>query len=93
MKEGVVSKPDGVAIIKGAKNMDNAKAFIDFLTTKEIQTMMASELNRRSVRNDVAPGKGLEPIEKINIIQDNQEAVAKNKSAWIEKFNDIFTSK
>lgn len=93
MKEGVVSKPDGVAIIKGAKNMDNAKAFIDFLTSKETQTMMASELNRRSVRNDVAPGKGLEPIEKINIIKDNQEAVAKNKTAWIEKFNDIFTSK
>jgi iron(III) transport system substrate-binding protein len=93
MKEGVVSKPDGVAIIKGAKNMDNAKAFIDFLTSKEAQTMMASELNRRSVRSDVAPGKGLEPIEKINIIQDNQEAVAKNKTAWIEKFNDIFTSK
>lgn len=93
MKEGVVSKPDGVAIIKGAKNMDNAKAFIDFLTSKETQTMMAAELNRRSVRNDVAPGKGLEPIEEINIIEDDQEAVATNKTAWIEKFNDIFTSK
>ena len=29
MKEGVISKPDGIYIIKNAKHMDNAKKFIE----------------------------------------------------------------
>ena len=31
MKEGVISKPDGIYIIKNAKHMENAKKFIDFI--------------------------------------------------------------
>lgn len=93
MKEGVISKPDGVAIIKGAKNMDNAKKFIDFLTSKETQTMVASELSRRSVRKDVDPAEGLKAIKDINIIQDDADVVKDNKQAWIDKFKEIFTNK
>ena len=93
MKEGVISKPDGVAIIKGAPNMENAKKFIDFVTSKEAQTLVASELSRRSVRKDVEPAEGLKAMEDINIIKDNADVVAKNKQAWIDKFKEIFTSK
>lgn len=93
MKEGVISKPDGVAIIKGAKNIENAKKFIDFLTSKETQTMVASELSRRSVRKDVEPAEGLKAISDINIIEDDSEVVAQNKQVWIDKFKEIFTNK
>lgn len=93
MKEGVISKPDGVAIIKDAQNMENAKKFIDFLTSKETQTMVASELIRRSVRKDVEPAEGLKAMEDINIIQDDTEVVAENKQVWIDKFKEIFTNK
>ena len=93
MKEGVISKPDVVAIIKGAKNMDNAKKFIDFVTGKEAQTLVASDLNRRSVRKDIAPAEGLKAMEDINIIKDDAEVVAANKQTWIDKFKEIFTSK
>ena len=93
MKEGVISKPDGVAIIKGAKNMDNAKKFIDFLTSKETQTMVASELSRRSVRKDVEPAEGLKAMSDINIIKDDSKVVAENKQVWIDKFKEIFTNK
>jgi iron(III) transport system substrate-binding protein len=93
MKEGVISKADGVAIIKGAKNMDNAKKFIDFVTSKEIQTMVASDLSRRSVRKDVEPAEGLMAMEDINIIKDDADVVAANKQIWIDKFKEIFTSK
>ena len=92
MKEGVISKADGSAIIKGAKNMDNAKKFIDFLSGKEAQTLIAQQLNRRSVRKDVATAEGLAPMSSINLIQDNEDLVAKNKRPWLEKFKDIYTS-
>lgn len=92
MEEGVISKPDGVYIIKNAQNMDNAKAFINFVTSKEAQTIIVEQLNRRSVRTDVAAPGYLIPKEDINIIYDDPALVVASKDAWIEKFTDIFTS-
>lgn len=92
MEEGVISKPDGIYIIKDAKNMDNAKAFIDFITGKEAQTVIVEQLNRRSVRTDVPAPSYLTPKEEINIIFDEPEVVVEKKEEWLTKFNDIFTS-
>ena len=92
MKEGVISKPDGVYIIKDAKNMDNAKKFIDFITGKDAQTIIIEKLNRRSVRKDVPAPNGLEKLENINLIKDDEELVVEKKQEWLDKFKDIFTS-
>ena len=92
MSEGVISKADGSAIIKGAKNLENAKKFVDFVSSKETQTMIASQLSRRSVRKDVPPGEGLMPLPQIKLIKDNTEVVNKSKRLWLEKFKDIYTS-
>ncbi|WP_180270787.1 ABC transporter substrate-binding protein [Sporanaerobium hydrogeniformans] len=92
MKEGVISKPDGVYIIKGAKNMGNAKKFIDFVTGKDAQTIIIEQLNRRSVRTDVPAPNGLEKLENINLIYDDQNLVVEKKQEWLDKFKDIFTS-
>ena len=92
MEEGVISKADGVYIIKDAKNMDNAKAFIDFITSKEAQTIIVEQLNRRSVRKDVAPPSYMKSKDDMNIIKDEESVVVENKNAWLEKFADIFTN-
>lgn len=89
--EGTIAKADGVAIIKNAQNMDNAKKFIDFVTSKEAQTVVATQLNRRSVRNDVE-GEGLEPLENIKMISDDETWVNENKQTMLDKYKDIFTS-
>ena len=92
MKEGVISKPDGVYIIKNAKNMDNAKLFIDFITGKDAQTIIVEQLNRRSVRSDVVAPSYLTPKEEMNIIFDDEDLVVEKKEEWLTKFSDIFTS-
>ena len=92
MSEGVISQSDGSAIIKGAKNMDNAKKFVDFLSSKDTQALIASQLNRRSVRKDTPPGEGLVPMASIKLIKGNDEVVNKSKRLWLEKFKDIYTS-
>lgn len=92
MSEGVISQSDGSAIIKGAKNMDNAKKFVDFLSSKDTQTLIANQLNRRSVRKDTPPGDGLMPMASIKLIKGNDEVVNKSKRLWLEKFKDIYTS-
>jgi iron(III) transport system substrate-binding protein len=92
MKEGVISQTDASAVIKGAKNMENAKKFIDFISSKETQTLIATQLNRRSVRKDAPPGEGLMPIASIKMIKGSDEVVGKSKRIWLEKFKDIYTS-
>lgn len=92
MKEGVISKPDGIYIIKNAKHMENAKKFIDFITSKQAQSLITQKLHRRSVRDDVEAPVGLLPKSEIKSITDNEEVVNKNKKAWLDKFKDIFTS-
>ncbi|MFV0502418.1 MAG: ABC transporter substrate-binding protein [Lachnospirales bacterium] len=92
MEEGVISKADGVYIIKDATNKENAQSFVDFLTSKEAQTIMSEQLNRRSVRTDVAPPSYLKSTEDINLIYDDVQYVTENKSKILEKFSDIFTS-
>ena len=92
MKEGVISKPDGVYIIKGAKNMENAKKFVDYITSYDAQKMINEKLNRRAVRSDLPPSDLFIPIEDINIIYDDEDLVVANKQKWLDKFRDIFTS-
>lgn len=92
MEEGVISKPDGVYIIKDAKNMENAKTFIDFITGKDAQTIITTQLNRRSVRTDVPAPDYLTPKEDMNIIYDEPDVVVDQKEEWLTKFSDIFTS-
>lgn len=88
--EGTIVKPDGVAIIKGAKNLENAKKFLGFLTTKETQ-MLVSESNRRSVRKDVELGEGLTKLESIKLINSDQDWVNANKTKLLDRYKEIIT--
>ena len=92
MKEGVIVKPNVVSIIKNAKHMENAKSFIDYLTSYDAQKMVNEKLNRRAIRNDLPHSEILLSIDKINVIEDNEDIVEANKQKWLDKFRDIFTS-
>ncbi len=52
-KEGITLRTSNIGIIKGGANGYNARLFVDFVTSKECQTAMESELNVRPARNDV----------------------------------------
>ncbi|WP_300366881.1 ABC transporter substrate-binding protein [Brachyspira sp.] len=92
MKEGVIIKPDGIYIIKNAKNLENAKKFVDYATSYDAQKTINDKLNRRSVRSDLPPSAILQATETINVISDDEAVVDKNKQNWLNKFKDIFTS-
>lgn len=89
-KEGTIVKADGVAIIKNAKNLVNAKAFVDFVTSHEIQTLISTELNRRSVRMDVGVAEGLKEIKDIYVIQDDSNWIAKNRTSVLKRYFELF---
>ncbi len=81
MEEGVIFRGDGVYIIKNCPNEENAQAFVDWLTSNEIQEMM----------NNTPAGDAMTPMEQINVITDDETYTAEHKSEWLDKFKDIFT--
>ncbi len=88
--EGTIIKPDGIALIKNAKNIKNGKKFIDFLTEKETQSFISNELNGRSVRKDIPLSLGLKPYDEMNIIRDDIDWTRENKDRILNKFNYLF---
>ncbi|MCD8225132.1 MAG: extracellular solute-binding protein [Clostridiales bacterium] len=90
MAEGVIFSGDGVFMIKGCKNEENAKSFLDYCTSLEAQTMMNDSLNCRTVRTDVPESSTLLAMDKINTIEVDQDFIAEQKKEWMDKFTDIY---
>ncbi len=84
--EGTIVRPDGIAIISDSNRMEEAKDFIDFLTSYEIQTYIASELNRRSIRNDVSPAKGLATFDKMSTMDIDSQWSVEEREAILKKY-------
>ena len=52
--EGTSAVADAAAIVKGALHEDNAKLFLEFITSKDVQLEATEKMSRRSVRYDVS---------------------------------------
>ena len=92
MKEGVISTPDVVGIVKGSRHMADAKDFVDFVTGKDAQTVIADRLVRRSVRKDVEEPEYLPDKDKVHIIYDDLDLVNSGKwSGWngLQRFSGV----
>ena len=87
MKEGVICRADGAAIIHNAPHVENAKKFIDFITSREAQEIVAEKLNRRPIREDVKLDEGILPYSSIPILKDDVEWANNNKQDILKKCN------
>ena len=52
-KEGAIFPGESVEIIKGAKHMENAKLFLEFTVSSDVQRLVEEVFFRRTVRNDM----------------------------------------
>ena len=92
MVEGAIVNVDGVAIIKGAANLENAKKFIDFMISYEFQTIMAEQTPpRRPIRMDVDAGDRLPPTTEITQVDWDPDYVSQNRDQMLNRFRDIVT--
>ncbi len=66
--EGTFIAPEGMALVKGSKNPDEAKKFFDFLAARPTQEMLAQKFFRRPVRDDIDTTRiGLPRIDTIKV--------------------------
>lgn len=91
--EGTSAVPDGMALIKGAKNKENAQQFLDFLASKDVQEIIVKEFNRRSILDDVAAPEGLIPSKDIPLVDYDFNWASENQTDVMKKFQDIIIGK
>lgn len=89
--EGAVWLPAGVAIVKNAPNMDNAKLFIDFMLSEECQKELAKTTIRGTITTIPQDCEGMLPFSEINVAYEDQAAVAAYQTEMLEKWTNIVT--
>lgn len=90
--EGSVYLPAGSGIIKGAKNMDNAKLFMDFIVGETAQDAFGTQLTVRPVSETAALGDYMTPLKDIKLIYEDYDYVQEHKTEMVDKYMDIYTS-
>lgn len=91
-REGTVYLPASATIIKGAKNMANAKLFIDFIISEEVQNIWGSTLTNRPVMKDAKTSDFMTPMSDIKVIEEDIPYVSSHKKDLVSKYTDIYTS-
>lgn len=89
--EGSVYLPAGSGIIKGAKNMANARLFMDFIVSKNAQDAFGTRLTVRPVSASAHLGDYMTPLKDIKLIYENYDYVQQNKDKIVAKYIDIYT--
>lgn len=57
-REGTSDLPDGAAVVKGCAHGENARKFIDFLLSSDVQNRLGESFCRRSVREGAVAPEG-----------------------------------
>ncbi|MDH4264404.1 MAG: extracellular solute-binding protein [Deltaproteobacteria bacterium] len=91
--EGTLAYTEGLAIIKGAPNRENARKFMDWATSVETRKQILDQFLRRPSRPDIdftglAPG--MIPMSKINLLKNYDDNYwTKRRPEILEKVKDI----
>lgn len=87
--EGAIFPGESVQIIKGAKNMDAAKKFVDYMLSEKIQNLVGTTLTVRPLRKDAGLADYMTPTSEIKLFDNYSEAwVAENKAEIVKKYTE-----
>jgi iron(III) transport system substrate-binding protein len=88
-EEGVTAVTEPAAVLQTAKNPDAAKAFIDFILSKDGQELAARQ-GFYPTRKDIAPPAGFPPPDKLRILSIDAGKVAAREEELKKTFVDLF---
>ena len=70
------------AVIKGAEHEENAKLFVDFIVSPDVQRLAVEKLYRRTVRDDITPDQK----EEGSIMDFDLGWAVKNQKSILERW-------
>jgi iron(III) transport system substrate-binding protein len=74
------SELGSVSIVKGGPNTNAAKAFVDWMLTKEAGALNVQLSNRLSTRKDVPPAPGAPTLQSVKLVNYDRAWAADNKT-------------
>jgi iron(III) transport system substrate-binding protein len=91
--DGTVAYTEGAAIIKGAKNQQNARIFLDWASSLEARKKIVSQFMRRPARPDIdfnALVPGMVPLSQVNQVKGYEQARwTEERPAALKKVKEI----
>lgn len=86
-EEGTSCVPDASAIVKGAPHSENAKIFLDFTVSYEVQQMLSESSYRRPVRSDIPAGDSLLRLQDIVLVDYDIDWACKNRDVILSDWS------
>jgi len=88
-EEGTGARFDATGIIKNGPNLENAKLFMDFVTTKEAYEIVLNTKSRRTVHPEVAAPGALPPLNEIPLMKYDAVKAAEMREELSLKVSDL----
>jgi len=87
--DGAVAVLAPSAVIKGAKNQNAGKLFVDFMLSYDYSKLVADNFEQ-SLRADVPPAEGAKPLSEVKVITPSVEEITKEIPGAKEKWKEVF---
>ncbi|HFH9514693.1 TPA: extracellular solute-binding protein [Streptococcus pyogenes] len=88
-KEGTVFVPSSVAIIKHAPNMTEAKQFINFILSSDVQNAFGQSTSNRPIRRDAQTSHEMKPLDEIITLKEDYGYVTRHKKKILNTYNRL----
>ena len=82
----------GVAVIKGGPNTDNAKVFVDYINRKDVREMILKATFRRPTRSDLDLSKlpgGLPALSTVKLLAYDEQGWTDKRAKTMEQIKDV----
>ena len=91
-QDGTVTQMEGVAIIKGGPDIENAKTFTDYISRKDVRENILRFAFRRAARQDLdlakLPGQ-MPQLADIKLVDYDEDAWVEKRAEIAQKIQDI----
>lgn len=88
-EEGTSNLPDGTALIKNAPHAENARTFLEFTQSRDVQELVVSNFFRRSVRMDVEDSETMLSESKLRFIEYDVAWASALKEEFLGRWADL----
>jgi len=90
--DGTIAQMEGVAVIKGGPNTENAKQFVDYVTRKDVREAILRFAFRRPARQDLDLSKlpgSMPQLSAIKILDYDEDHWVEKRAETAQKIQDI----
>jgi iron(III) transport system substrate-binding protein len=90
--DGTTFSMEGIGIVKGGPNTEQAKTFVDYINRKDVREMILKATFRRPTRADVdltkLPGN-MPPMAEVKLTKYDEEGWTAKRTKTLEKIKDV----